>query len=1050
MKISKARCVSAESKVIGYNGRFIQTVSILLPFSLKNPSRAFVEQDIYAAFEDAMGECAMDSGVPKHSPEYMLSARCFAPDNVAAESVLVRAEIGKLKKELLVSGERYWQPLGLPSNPVPFTQMPLQYSNAYGGKTFERNVNGKGLLADEDGIQWLANVEYSSDLAVSRSAKIKPASFAPLNPLNEPRISRCGKPSDGEDPYSYPKNIDWHYFNDTASDQWFDEPLTGEENFRFFNMHPEHPVISGSLPPWRGRAFIKRVKEDHSAVIEEIPMTLDTLWFAPHKDMGVLVFHGSAAVSDRYGSEIQHLLVASEHKTADRRDLAWYQQAMLNREDDDQAIKFMLYSRDIVPSTVDLDELDSDDPDAVQMFMGKNIGSHVDQVKNSAFDDVKAQLLVMQRKFDEILAQKPEEQLQGAIDSADDELRAAILSGANKFQIDTLSARKAGLEKQQVDLKNDLANKRQQIADIEKVLAEGPKIEDPDLQALLDFVEQIMPKSKNRPDEVDLMAVDMKKLSQLGDKIDEYVKKQLAKTEPDVRKGFEEGKAQLAAAAEQVTAATAEDEETRQSLAEAKVKIEQAQQDLLQAEADTWALLRGEKVIGPVFRPPTAAIFDQPLAELESNAEQAVAQLKAAQPGIEAAIKSLNELQLQAVVGSADALAIQKQLEEFAAAPSLDDVKAQFDKTYQDLRFRQQEFEADQEGQLWDTYKMGAHMMDEGLPPQNMPLTEVAALFAAGKATAGALKNGDWACLQFANETWQGLDLTGAFLEQTRFQNCRFEQVDFCKAILARASFEDCQFVGCNFNDANFGAVVLVGSSFEDCSFGATILSYGKYQQVRFSHCQLHDNQSLELSMQTVSFDQCEVFGLNLIEASLPDCRFVKSWLKGCVFIELTAPGLVAYECKLESVACTDTKIPDADFSGTDIKTLVFAGDCDLSRANFSNSSGEGLTAAGCNLQGADFSGASLAMAYLADANLSKANLQQSNFPQGMFQMANLEGAQFQGSNLFEANLAASRLVAANFRNSNCFCVNFLDATLGDTHFMGADLGNTLLQDWRP
>jgi len=1048
------------SNLFTYNNKHIFSSTVIIPFNLLD-NKLPMEQDLWNVLAEVLDTGSFDLGVKKHLPEYLVNGCFFSPKEIPVEGGEIKVNVGNLSKKLWLFGERYWTPTGLSSKASLITEMPIIYANGFGGENYTFNTQGKGIAIDDNNVQWLPNVESPTQVMTHASAKPKPAGLAQLSVQDSPRKEMIGSVKDSDDPFSYPKNINWHYFNDAPKDQWFDKPLTGNETYRFENMHPEHVVIEGQIPAFKAKAFIKRHIESDvdkrdqfttaTTRFEEIDLVLDTLWFCPHKEMGALIFHGSTEISDRYGSDIAHLLLAFEDSLpkddSPKRDKAWYQQAMLNREDDDKAIKYMLYCKDIIPDSVELDltDVDDDDPDAMQDFMGGNIDLFMDNTESELKQDMRKQLGEAQTHLDKTL-KKTHDDLTGMIAPLAIQLTELNSKEASASDIKIIEQQKDVLDEKAQHISDEM-EKHKNFASEMIAKFEDPKIDDPELKKLMDFIESIAPKLPNKPDAVDVAAVDMKKMEQLGGKIDAYMDSKLAEIEPDIIEQFKEAKAQLQAV--DITDGKATDnpqvlaaqQQVNDKLAESLPVIEKM-------ELETLAMLRGKPLPTPLFRPPTGAEFDdieQSLAESKIQLSQQMSELK---PQL-ISIKKDIELQMSLVAVDSD------EFKQWHV--KLAEIDKQLIANYDDSLNEMEEQLAEQKQQLNDSqsdfkesYAMGAHIIDEGLSPHKQPADEIASLLLTQLANKTKVAGGDYACITLNNETFTEADLSHCYLEQTRFTDCEFNQINFDSSIAARIEFSNCQFVGCTFDYSNLGASKISDCSFEACSFKETVISNSQWQGCTFIKCIIDNAQSLELTLGQTSFTECELLDLNFLEMNLPQVQFIGCWLKGCNFIELEAEGLICTDCVIESNAWIDAKIINADFSGSQLNMVVFVGDTDLANAQFVNITGECVNLSNINLQQANFTGASLTMAYLADATLNDACFNQANLPQANFMGADLRKASFNGANLMEANFTLANLVSASLKNSNLFNSNFMDVTLGDTNFSGAELKNTLLEDWRP
>ncbi len=136
-----------------------------------------------------------------------LEGHAWAPAGRPVTRSNIRLQVGVWKKEAVVSGERVWK-RGIggttPSNPEPFTSIPLIYERCFGGwpesparhsiEAAERNPVGRGLFNQEsearDGL--LPNIEDPSALLHSPANRPLPCGFGPIARQWRPRRAFSG------------------------------------------------------------------------------------------------------------------------------------------------------------------------------------------------------------------------------------------------------------------------------------------------------------------------------------------------------------------------------------------------------------------------------------------------------------------------------------------------------------------------------------------------------------------------------------------------------------------------------------------------------------------------------------------------------------------------------------------------------------------------------------------------------------------------------------------------------------------------------------------
>lgn len=139
----------------------------------------------------APGELALEKG----GVDIVVIGSARAPAGRAVRELTVELRIGGWSRVLQVTGDRFWQRAGaswLPTEPVPFQQMPLDYKRAFGGVYrspegaeigYARNPLGKGwnpisaAVMDFSGRP-LPNIELPGERLTTPSDEPVPAGFA--------------------------------------------------------------------------------------------------------------------------------------------------------------------------------------------------------------------------------------------------------------------------------------------------------------------------------------------------------------------------------------------------------------------------------------------------------------------------------------------------------------------------------------------------------------------------------------------------------------------------------------------------------------------------------------------------------------------------------------------------------------------------------------------------------------------------------------------------------------------------------------------------------
>ena len=216
--------------------------------------RFYGDQGVSTALEES------DLAVYKPGTDVVVVGAAHAPNERAVTSIHVGVRVGDLQKSALVTGDReYERVLGVgpvvPSEPKPFTTMPLVWERSFGGvdprtvdserPQFEaRNpigcgyVSGKLLRAPISG-QKLPNI---SPLRRSAGMHSEPCGFSPIGRAWLPRYSLAGTYDErwkrDRSPF-LPADFDYAFFQCAPADLRSPQHLRGDEPVRIVNMSPE-------------------------------------------------------------------------------------------------------------------------------------------------------------------------------------------------------------------------------------------------------------------------------------------------------------------------------------------------------------------------------------------------------------------------------------------------------------------------------------------------------------------------------------------------------------------------------------------------------------------------------------------------------------------------------------------------------------------------------------------------------------------------------------------------------------------------------------------
>lgn len=335
MKIIKPLTLGVLHKPYRHRGGNHCAIAALGFFKLGQANERFLTENLQWPLVVPMLPPAqpLDDVMPKQYAEALLLGSAHAPGGKPAQAMRVRLCVGAIDKCLCVRGDRQRHRglLGAArvSAATPFTSMPLDYTRAYGAPGYAANPVGRGRSRMLARSTALPNIEYPA--AAQRRS---PAGFGPLNIGWAPRKDKFGTYDSNWLKHQAPgfaSDLDWSLFNMAPPDQWLNQPFQGAEPYRLEGMHPARAVIEGTLPDLRARAFLLKQGQRAEQAIE-VALVLDTVWFLPEHELGLLVYHGQAPVDDSDALDIAALMVAYE-RLGEVKPLADYHRTMALRLD---------------------------------------------------------------------------------------------------------------------------------------------------------------------------------------------------------------------------------------------------------------------------------------------------------------------------------------------------------------------------------------------------------------------------------------------------------------------------------------------------------------------------------------------------------------------------------------------------------------------------------------------------------------------------------------------------------------------------------------------
>src|SRR4051794_33610648 len=130
MKVVKPIKVPVLCRVVEWAGQPQLHVATLLAFPFAAPRALLDEMAFWQTVRDALGESGVvDEGTAKGVAEVLVAGKFHAPGGQPVTQGFARVKLGSVDKRLAIVGDRHWQS-GVPTQPPPFTEMPIDWAHA--------------------------------------------------------------------------------------------------------------------------------------------------------------------------------------------------------------------------------------------------------------------------------------------------------------------------------------------------------------------------------------------------------------------------------------------------------------------------------------------------------------------------------------------------------------------------------------------------------------------------------------------------------------------------------------------------------------------------------------------------------------------------------------------------------------------------------------------------------------------------------------------------------------------------------------------------------
>jgi uncharacterized protein YjbI with pentapeptide repeats len=353
MKILKPLALGMLTRPVEFGRRFFLSVAAVSFCPMGDRAGLFGDIAMWKFLPGVLPpEQAIDLVLPKTAAEFLVTGSAFAPGGVPVQTVTTAVRLGGVTKRLSAVGDRHIED-GVPTQPLPFTEMPMGWDRAYGGKQYAPNPLGRGI--DEVPIPGVGFRVALPNVVLPAGAP-RPSSPEPVNygaiDIAWPQRARLAGTHDQrwleEDFPGFARDIDWRIFMAAAPDQRFPGFLKGDEDYAIANMHPQVAELTGRLPGIQPRILVER---RGAGRLEEVPLSLTTVWFFPAHRRLVMVHHGRTRVDQEDARDITLAMIGADMLGAPRA-LAAFEAVMKARLDPEYGMLESMRDSALVPEAL--------------------------------------------------------------------------------------------------------------------------------------------------------------------------------------------------------------------------------------------------------------------------------------------------------------------------------------------------------------------------------------------------------------------------------------------------------------------------------------------------------------------------------------------------------------------------------------------------------------------------------------------------------------------------------------------------------------------------
>ncbi|MFT6260721.1 MAG: hypothetical protein ACJASH_001283 [Bermanella sp.] len=860
--------------------------------------------EAYEAMSE-LEEFFIDEGLPKLTPEFFTIGNAKSLNGQPVPALKVKTKLCDAIKSAHVTGDRYW--LGGitgTSKPVPFTEMPIIWKNAFGGKDFDQNPNGKGIekvksdLGEE--LVEMPNIEYSGQLLTGLNQRPTPAGFSSVMIDHPSRSQYLGTYDENwlaHDFPGYPKDFNFKGFNSAPKDQQLSHKLMGSEEFEIENMHETYGLIKGNIPDFKARSFLVKPFKDLSNLtsqdLTEVNLKVDTVVFYPNQLFGTLIYRGTIKVEQNDASDYQYIMSSYESKNTSIRSKDHYFQSLVGRLHPDLNMQYALTTKDLIP-------------DDIPCGMARLTQQEVEP----------RQLLA------EHIEKRMSESVSGKIDETAEQLKALILDAKEKGQ-DTSS-----LEQQLYNLKNPVKDEWQLKFEV--------------------VTNKLAPMAEDGKT-VDLHKIDFRAFDELSKLSEEYAEFQKAQAQLNLEKQISD-------------ALESDNSEMAESLQGALDRFQAPPE--LPRPSDYKAMLKQLEQANaqlPTEQKTDIAVIKEKLEtahEMQIEGYRISAHMMdTGTPPKDKDLISIRTKALQAIEDGQSLAYMDLAGIDFSG---LDLRGADFSHCYlEQCNFHYSNLEL---ANFHKAIAVRCNFSHANLTQANLESANIGASnFNQATLKMANSVGCEFAKADFSNANLEMLDLSGTIntldvvFKQANLKGVKFGNATFLETDFHGADFTETQCIEATFNECNLSHIQGKQSQFQGCNFISCSLSAIHFEKSDFTNARFLETTNLA----EAKFEQCILADSTARKVDLNHTQFINCTLNNADFSESNLEHSDFNGCTIKDAIFVNTNLQHSQLSNVNFMFSNFM-QADLSKSNISKSNLYGCEFLGSIVSKTDFSRSNL------------------------------------------------------------------------------------------